>query len=51
MSRIFISRQRGYTDNAIAHCGVPDGGMEDIQKPLEVEWLLRKVRKVLDKYK
>jgi hypothetical protein len=39
----------GYTDNAIAHHGVLESGLNFIQKPLSVEGLVRKVREVLDK--
>ncbi len=39
----------GYTDNAIAHHGILDKGMNFIQKPFTVEGLARKVREVLDK--
>jgi DNA-binding NtrC family response regulator len=39
----------GYTDNAIAHHGILDKGMNFIQKPFTVDGLARKVREVLDK--
>jgi PAS domain S-box-containing protein len=39
----------GYTDNAIAHHGIIEKGLNFIQKPLSIEGLLRKVREVLDK--
>jgi len=39
----------GYTDNAIAHHGVLDQGLDFIQKPFSTEDLGRKVREVLDK--
>ena len=38
----------GYTDNAIAHHGVLEEGLNYIQKPFTVGGLARKVRKVLD---
>jgi len=38
----------GYTDNAIAHHGVLEEGMNYIQKPFAVDALSRKVREVLD---
>ena len=39
----------GYTDNAIAHHGILDKGINFIQKPFTVDGLARKVREVLDK--
>jgi len=39
----------GYTDNAIVHHGILEGGMNYIQKPFPIEGLSRKVREVLDK--
>ena len=39
----------GYTDNAIAHHGILEEGIDYIQKPFTVEGLARKVREVLDK--
>ncbi len=39
----------GYTDNAIAHHGILEEGIEFIQKPFTLESLARKVRRVLDK--
>jgi PAS domain S-box-containing protein len=39
----------GYTDNAIAHHGILEKGLDFIQKPFTPEDLLRKVRKTLDK--
>ena len=38
----------GYTDDAIAHRGVLDAGTAFIQKPFKTDYLLRKVREVLD---
>jgi PAS domain S-box-containing protein len=38
----------GYTDNAIAHRGILDGGTHFIQKPFTMRALARKVRDVLD---
>jgi PAS domain S-box-containing protein len=38
----------GYTDNAIAHHGIFDKGINFIQKPFTVDGLARKVREVLD---
>ena len=39
----------GYTDNAIAHHGILEKGMNYIQKPFSVDGLAIKVREVLDK--
>ena len=39
----------GYTDNAIAHHGILEPGINFIQKPFTVGSLSRKVREVLDK--
>ena len=39
----------GYTDNAIAHHGIFDKGINFIRKPFTVDGLVRKVREVLDK--
>ena len=39
----------GYTDDAIAHHGVLEEGVNYIQKPFMVDGLIRKVREVLDK--
>ncbi len=39
----------GYTDNAIAHHGILDEGIDYIQKPFTLEGLLQKVRDVLDR--
>jgi CheY-like chemotaxis protein len=38
----------GYTDNAIAHHGILEEGLNYIQKPFTVDSLVRKVRDVLD---
>jgi signal transduction histidine kinase len=38
----------GYTENAIVHHGILDGGIEYVQKPLVPEALARRVREVLD---
>jgi FixJ family two-component response regulator len=38
----------GYTDDAIVHHGVLEGGTAFIQKPFAPEDLVRKVRNVLD---
>jgi FixJ family two-component response regulator len=39
----------GYTDNAILHHGVLEGGEDYVQKPFSMEVLARKVREALDK--
>jgi CheY-like chemotaxis protein len=39
----------GYTDNAIAHHGILEEGMNYIQKPFTMDGLARKVREVLEK--
>jgi two-component system cell cycle sensor histidine kinase/response regulator CckA len=41
---LFVS---GYTDNAIAHCGVLDADVEYLQKPFTADALARKVGKIL----
>lgn len=46
---IKILYMSGYTDNAIAHHGVLDQGLDFIQKPFSTEDLGHKVREVLDK--
>ena len=42
---IFMS---GYTDNAIVHHGVLDGGIFFIEKPFTMDSLARKIRDALD---
>ena len=39
----------GYTDNAIIHHGVLEGGVEFIQKPFSFDAMLHKVNEVLNK--
>jgi DNA-binding response OmpR family regulator len=39
----------GYTDDAIAHHGVLEAGIELLHKPFTSETLARRVREVLDK--
>ena len=39
----------GYTDNAIVHHGVPEEGVNYIQKLFTVDTLARKVRETLDR--
>lgn len=39
----------GYTDNAIAHHGVLEQGVNFIEKPFTPESMARKVREVMDK--
>jgi FixJ family two-component response regulator len=45
LSVLFTS---GYTEDAIAHHGVLDAGIEFLPKPYSVTSLLQRVRKVLD---
>jgi two-component system cell cycle sensor histidine kinase/response regulator CckA len=40
----------GYTDEAIAHHGVLEAGIELLHKPFTPEMLARRVREVLDKH-
>jgi FixJ family two-component response regulator len=42
---IFVS---GYTENAIAHHGIPDEGVNFIQKPFKILKLPESVQRVLD---
>ena len=46
---IKILYMSGYTDNAVVRHGVPEKGVNYIQKPFTMEGLARKVREVLDK--
>jgi two-component system, cell cycle sensor histidine kinase and response regulator CckA len=39
----------GYSENVIVHHGVPDDGLDLIEKPFSTDDLLRRVRKVLDR--
>jgi CheY-like chemotaxis protein len=47
--RVKVLYMSGYTDNASAHRGVLEEGVNYIQKPFTIDGLARKVREVLDK--
>lgn len=46
MKVLFMS---GYTDNALAHHGVLEAGVNFIQKPFAITTIIRRVREVLDR--
>ena len=48
-SRIAVPFASGYTENAIAHGGLLDPGVDLLSKPYSSEDLARKLRQVLEK--
>jgi len=49
LPRLKVLYTSGYTDNAVAHYGVIDAGVEFLHKPFSSTQLLQRVRQLLDK--